>query len=104
MGAPGAGQLTKMVNRICTAWLVQALSEVCISPMLNRELVSDVISKGAAQSCADGAPFAKKPVPTFSQRALIRRGGRGNQAPAASAHPQSRFKNLVGMPRVKVIE
>ena len=29
-----------------------------------------------------GTPFAKKPVPTFSQRALIRRGGRGDQAPA----------------------
>ena len=32
LGESGAGQLTKMVNQICIAGLVQGLSEVCISP------------------------------------------------------------------------
>jgi 3-hydroxyisobutyrate dehydrogenase len=53
MGAPGGGQLTKMVNQICIAGLVQALSEginfaQCAG--LDAERVLDVISKGAAQS------------------------------------------------------
>ena len=53
MGAPGAGQLTKMVNQICIAGLVQALSEginFAQRAGLDAELVLDVISKGAAQS------------------------------------------------------
>jgi 3-hydroxyisobutyrate dehydrogenase len=53
MGAPGAGQLTKMVNQICIAGLVQALSEginFAQRAGLDPELVLDVISKGAAQS------------------------------------------------------
>jgi 3-hydroxyisobutyrate dehydrogenase-like beta-hydroxyacid dehydrogenase len=53
MGPSGAGQLTKMVNQICIAGLVQGLSEgmnfaKCAG--LDGELVLDVISKGAAQS------------------------------------------------------
>jgi 3-hydroxyisobutyrate dehydrogenase len=32
LGDSGAGQLTKMVNQICIAGLVQGLSEGCISP------------------------------------------------------------------------
>jgi 3-hydroxyisobutyrate dehydrogenase-like beta-hydroxyacid dehydrogenase len=53
MGAPGAGQLTKMVNQICIAGLVQALSEgvaFAEKAKLDPLLVLEVISKGAAQS------------------------------------------------------
>ncbi len=53
MGEAGAGQLTKMVNQICIAGLVQALSEgVAFAEKagLDADLVLDVISKGAAQS------------------------------------------------------
>jgi 3-hydroxyisobutyrate dehydrogenase/2-hydroxy-3-oxopropionate reductase len=53
MGASGAGQLTKMVNQICIAGLVQGLSEGIAFGMkagLNMEQVLDVIGKGAAQS------------------------------------------------------
>ncbi|HYD31051.1 MAG TPA: NAD(P)-dependent oxidoreductase [Azospirillaceae bacterium] len=53
MGATGAGQLTKMVNQICIAGLVQALSEgvaFARAAGLDGEKVLDVISKGAAQS------------------------------------------------------
>jgi 3-hydroxyisobutyrate dehydrogenase len=53
MGPVGAGQLTKMVNQICIAGLVQALSEglnfaQCAG--LDPVKVVEVISKGAAQS------------------------------------------------------
>jgi len=53
LGPAGAGQLTKMVNQICIAGLVQALSEGINFAMragLDAKLVIDVISKGAAQS------------------------------------------------------
>ena len=53
MGPSGAGQLTKMVNQICIAGLVQALSEglhFAQAAGLDQQLVVDVISKGAAQS------------------------------------------------------
>jgi len=53
MGGPGSGQLTKMVNQICIAGLVQALSEGInfeTKAGLDAERVLDVISKGAAQS------------------------------------------------------
>ena len=53
MGGPGAGQLTKMVNQICIAGLVEGLSEGIHFAMragLDPLLVLDVISKGAAQS------------------------------------------------------
>jgi 3-hydroxyisobutyrate dehydrogenase-like beta-hydroxyacid dehydrogenase len=53
MGGPGAGQLTKMVNQICIAGLVQALSEginFAGRAGLDVERVLDVIGKGAAQS------------------------------------------------------
>lgn len=53
MGGSGAGQLTKMVNQICIAGLVQALSEgiaFAEKAKLDPLLVLDVISKGAAQS------------------------------------------------------
>ena len=53
MGASGSGQLTKMVNQICIAGLVQALAEglaFAEKAGLNGEQVLDVISKGAAQS------------------------------------------------------
>ncbi len=53
LGESGAGQLTKMVNQICIAGLVQGLAEgihfaECAG--LDAEAVIDVISKGAAQS------------------------------------------------------
>ena len=53
LGPSGAGQLTKMVNQICIAGLVQGLSEAlhfaeCAG--LDGRAVIDVISKGAAQS------------------------------------------------------
>ena len=53
LGTAGAGQLTKMVNQICIAGLVQALSEgiaFAEKAKLDPNLVLDVISKGAAQS------------------------------------------------------
>ncbi len=53
MGAVGAGQLTKMVNQICIAGLVQGLSEgIAFAERagLDVEAVLAVISKGAAQS------------------------------------------------------
>jgi 3-hydroxyisobutyrate dehydrogenase-like beta-hydroxyacid dehydrogenase len=53
LGPAGAGQLTKMVNQICIAGLVQALSEgiaFAEKAGLPVETVLDVISKGAAQS------------------------------------------------------
>ena len=53
MGGVGAGQLTKMVNQICIAGLVQALSEglsFARAAGLDAHKVVDVISKGAAQS------------------------------------------------------
>jgi len=53
LGPAGAGQLTKMVNQICIAGLVQALAEGVNFAMragLDANLVIDVISKGAAQS------------------------------------------------------
>jgi 3-hydroxyisobutyrate dehydrogenase len=53
MGKVGAGQLTKMVNQICIAGLVQGLSEGINfgkSAGLDIEKVIEVISKGAAGS------------------------------------------------------
>lgn len=53
MGPAGSGQLTKMVNQICIAGLVQALSEgvhFAKRAGLDADAVIDVISKGAAQS------------------------------------------------------
>jgi 3-hydroxyisobutyrate dehydrogenase len=53
MGASGAGQLTKMVNQICIAGLVQGLSEAVAFGQkagLDVNQVIDVIGKGAAQS------------------------------------------------------
>jgi 3-hydroxyisobutyrate dehydrogenase/2-hydroxy-3-oxopropionate reductase len=53
MGASGAGQLTKMVNQVCIAGLVQGLAEGIAFGMkagLQMEQVLDVIGKGAAQS------------------------------------------------------
>ena len=53
IGPAGAGQLTKMVNQICIAGLVQGLSEgIHFAQKAGLELqkVMDTISKGAAQS------------------------------------------------------
>ena len=53
MGPAGSGQLTKMVNQICIAGLVQALSEglnFAVRAGLDGKKVIEVISKGAAQS------------------------------------------------------
>ena len=53
MGGPGSGQLTKMVNQICVAGVVQGLAEGLDFAMrsgLDPQRVIDVISKGAAQS------------------------------------------------------
>lgn len=53
VGAPGAGQLAKMVNQICIAGLVQGLSEAVAFGQkagLDMKQVLDVIGKGAAQS------------------------------------------------------
>jgi 3-hydroxyisobutyrate dehydrogenase/2-hydroxy-3-oxopropionate reductase len=53
MGDSGAGQLTKMVNQICIAGLLQALSEGMAfgsKAGLNMDQVLEVIGKGAAQS------------------------------------------------------
>ena len=53
LGDSGAGQLAKMVNQICIAGLVQALSEgVAFGQKAGLDMVQvlDVIGKGAAQS------------------------------------------------------
>jgi len=53
LGGPGAGQLTKMVNQICIAGLVEGLAEglhFAKAAGLDPAAVVDVISKGAAQS------------------------------------------------------
>ena len=53
LGPSGSGQLTKMVNQICIAGLVQGLSDAINFGMnagLNMHDVIEVISKGAAQS------------------------------------------------------
>ncbi|KQS74450.1 oxidoreductase [Rhizobium sp. Leaf384] len=53
MGPAGSGQLTKMVNQICIAGLVQGLAEAVHfgkNAGLDMEAVVDVISKGAAGS------------------------------------------------------
>jgi 3-hydroxyisobutyrate dehydrogenase len=53
IGAPGAGQLAKMVNQVCIAGLVQGLAEALAFGQragLDMPLVLDVIGKGAAQS------------------------------------------------------
>jgi 3-hydroxyisobutyrate dehydrogenase len=53
LGPAGSGQLTKMVNQICIAGLVQGLSEgihFAKKAGLDVEAVIETISKGAAQS------------------------------------------------------
>jgi 3-hydroxyisobutyrate dehydrogenase len=53
LGGSGAGQLTKMVNQICIAGLVQGLAEglnFAVKAGLDGAAVVDVISKGAAGS------------------------------------------------------
>ena len=53
MGGPGAGQLTKMVNQICIAGVVQGLAEAVSfteQAGLDSDLVYQAISQGAAQS------------------------------------------------------
>ncbi|MDE2133963.1 MAG: NAD(P)-dependent oxidoreductase [Alphaproteobacteria bacterium] len=53
LGPVGAGQLTKMVNQICLAGMIEALSEglnFARAAGLDPQAVVDVISKGAAQS------------------------------------------------------
>ena len=53
LGPSGAGQLTKMVNQICIAGVVQGLAEgfsLARASGLDIEAVVEVISKGAAQS------------------------------------------------------
>jgi 3-hydroxyisobutyrate dehydrogenase len=53
IGSPGAGQLTKMVNQIAIAGLLQGLAEALSFAQragLDLEKVISVISKGAAQS------------------------------------------------------
>jgi 3-hydroxyisobutyrate dehydrogenase-like beta-hydroxyacid dehydrogenase len=53
IGESGTGQLTKMINQICIAGLVQGLSEAMAfgkKSNLDMEKVLKVISKGAAQS------------------------------------------------------
>jgi 3-hydroxyisobutyrate dehydrogenase-like beta-hydroxyacid dehydrogenase len=53
MGPPGSGQLTKMVNQICIAGVVQGLAEglhFASRAGLDPQAVYEAISKGAAQS------------------------------------------------------
>ena len=53
LGPAGSGQLTKMVNQICIAGILQGLAEgfsLARATGLDIEQVVDVISKGAAQS------------------------------------------------------
>ncbi|HLZ84779.1 MAG TPA: NAD(P)-dependent oxidoreductase [Caulobacteraceae bacterium] len=53
MGGPGTGQLTKMVNQICIAGVVQGLAEAVAFTAragLDPTLVYEAVSQGAAQS------------------------------------------------------
>ena len=66
MGPVGAGQLTKMVNQICIAGVVQGLAEgihFAKRAGLDVEKVVGVISKGAAQSWQ-----MENRTPTMAQR------------------------------------
>ena len=66
MGAAGAGQLTKMVNQICIAGVLQGLAEglrFAEQAGLDPLAVVDVISKGAAQSWQ-----MENRVPTMARR------------------------------------
>ena len=59
MGSAGNGQLTKMVNQLCIAGVVQGLAEginFAQRAGLDGERVLDVISKGARAILADGEP------------------------------------------------
>ena len=59
MGPAGAGQLTKMVNQLCIAGLVQGLAEAMNFGMragLDMEQVIAVISQGRRAVLADGQP------------------------------------------------
>ena len=83
MGPAGAGQLTKMVNQICIAGLVQGLSEglaFAINAGLDPEAVFDVIGKGAAQSWQ----MDNRHRTMIAQRVRIRlRGGLDEKGPGA---------------------
>ena len=60
MGAPGSGQLAKMVNQICIAGLVQGLAEglhFAKKAGLDIEKLIATISKGARTVMADGEPL-----------------------------------------------
>jgi 3-hydroxyisobutyrate dehydrogenase-like beta-hydroxyacid dehydrogenase len=68
MGGPGSGQLTKMVNQICIAGLVQALSEG-INFAVRAELDPERVLKNGknftsprATSTADAPASASKPI------------------------------------------
>ena len=53
LGPPGSGQISKMVNQICIAGVVQGLAEAInfgLKAGLDMKQVLDVIGKGAAQS------------------------------------------------------
>ncbi len=53
MGSPGSGQLTKIINQVCIAGLIQGLSEAIYfmkQTNLSPDDVLEVISSGAAQS------------------------------------------------------
>ena len=57
LGPSGSGQLTKMVNQICIAGVVQGLSEAINFGMnagLNMIDVIEVISKGSSSILANG--------------------------------------------------
>ncbi|MPM94773.1 2-hydroxy-3-oxopropionate reductase [bioreactor metagenome] len=72
MGACGNGQLTKMVNQICIAGLVQGLSEAIafgLRAELDVEKVLDVIGKGAAR--AGRWTIAARPWPWASSTSAL---------------------------------
>src|SRR5215475_4319988 len=53
IGPPGSGQITKMMNQMCIAGIVQSLAEALnlgLRSGLDMEKVISAISKGAAQS------------------------------------------------------
>ena len=60
IGAPGAGQLTKMVNQICIAGMAQGLAEASPSPRSNDLDLEKVIARdlqGRGAVLADGQPL-----------------------------------------------
>ena len=91
MGEAGAGQLTKMVNQVCIAGVLQGLGEAmhfAEKAGLDVDAVVDVISKGAAQSWQmdnRASTMARRRVRVRLRRELDAQGSRHDPGGGAQA-------------------